>query len=242
MNGAGAINQLPVFGNKDAVLKAPATDKQDFLNLLVAQMKYQDPMNPLEGSEFAAQLAQFSSVEELRNIGSKMDNQAEANLMLAQSVNNTMATTLIGKSVRAADNMVIVNSGDQVEINYNLAGLASPVNITIVSEDGVTIRNIQLPNGGKGDNKTEWDGRDGRGNRVPPGNYFVEIEAKAPGGAPVQAMPLTIGRIGGVRFENGNPVLLLNGRTIPFGSVLEILEGSTGGNTSLLGRLMEMGN
>jgi len=241
MNNVGAINQLPVFGAQDAKLSAPVDEKQDFLNLLVAQMKYQDPMNPLEGSEFAAQLAQFSSVEELRNIGSKMDSQAEANLLLAQSVNNTMATTLIGKSVRAADNMVVYNGDDNVDINYNLSGLASPVTISVVSEDGVTLRTLSIPNAGKGDNKAEWDGRDGRGNHVPPGNYYVEIEAKSPSGSSVQAMPLTFGRIGGVRFENGNPVLLLNGRTIPFGSVLEILDSADSGASSLIGRLMGLG-
>ncbi len=242
MNSVGAINQLPVFGNAGAKMNAPVDDKQDFLNLLVAQMKYQDPMNPLEGSEFASQLAQFSSVEELRNIGNKMDSQTETNLMLAQSVNNTMATTLIGKSVRAADNTAVYNGTDAVTINYNLSGLASPVKISIVSEDGVTVRTLSIPNAPMGDNKTEWDGRDGQGNRVPPGNYYVEIEAKTRGGATVQAMPLAIGRIGGVRFENGNPVLLLNGRTIPFSSVLEILEGTGENGTGLLGRLMELGN
>ncbi len=241
MNSVGAINQLPVFGAADAKMKAPVDEKQDFLNLLVAQMRYQDPMNPLEGSEFAAQLAQFSSVEELRNIGSKMDSQAEANLMLARSVNNTIATTLIGKRVRAADNTVVFNGDDDVKINYHLSGLASPVTIKIVSEDGVTVRTLTVPNGGKGDNQVEWNGLDGRGNRVPPGNYYVTIEAKSLGGSPVQATPLAIGRIGGVRFENGNPVLLLDGRAIPFGSVLEILEDSDGG-TGLLGRLMQMGN
>jgi flagellar basal-body rod modification protein FlgD len=241
MNGVGAINQLPVFGDANATLAAPATDKEDFLNLLVAQMKYQDPMNPLEGTEFAAQLAQFSSVEELRNIGSKMDSQTETNLLLAQSVNNTMATTLIGKSVRAADNTLVFNGSSPVDLNYNLAGLASPVNFTIASEDGVTIRNLSVPNAAKGDNKIAWDGKDGRGNRVPPGNYYFEVTATAPGGASVVAMPLTIGRIGGVRFENGSPVLLLNGRSIPFGSVLEILEDTTS-NSSVLSRLMELGN
>lgn len=238
MSSVGAINQLPVFGST-ATASETNTEKQDFLNLLVAQMKYQDPLNPLEGTEFAAQLAQFANVEELRNIGAKMDEQAETDLLLAQSVNNTLATTLIGKQVRAADNTVVYGGSD-VKINYNLSGLASPVTITITTEEGATVRTMTIANAGAGDNQVEWDGRDNRGNVVPAGTYYTSIDAEGADGSNVTATPLAIGRIGGIRFENGSPVLLLNGKTIPFGSVLEILEDGES-SSGWMGSLLAMG-
>jgi flagellar basal-body rod modification protein FlgD len=240
MNQVQPISDLPVFGSSENRGPAKATNKDDFLKLLVAQMRFQDPMNPLQGSEFAAQLAQFSSVEELQNINSKMDSQTEANLMLARSVNNTIATTLIGKQVRAADDRVTFNGDDDVAIKYNLASFASPLTIEIVSDQGMTVRTLQVSSAGSGDNTAEWDGRDGRGNRVPPGEYTVSISATGTNGNRVSAMPLAIGRIDGVRFENGNPILLMEGKAIPFGAVLEILEAPA--NQSFLSRILQEGN
>lgn len=240
MNNIGAISQLPVFGAGDIKAQAPPDDKEDFLKLLVAQMRYQDPLSPLQGTEFAAQLAQFSSVEELRNIGGKMDQQTEGNLMLARSVNNTLATTLIGKQVRAEDDRLTFDGDHNVNIRFNLSGLAAPVRIEIMGDNGSTIRTIELPNAGEGDQTVVWDGRDARGNRVPLGDYQVKITATGTGGGNVVATPLAIGRIEGVRFVDGNPVLLMGGRTIPFGSVIEILDSANDG--SLLDRLMQAGN
>lgn len=237
MSIVSAISDLPVFGSQAAGPPARATEKQDFLKLLVAQMKYQDPLNPLEGTEFAAQLAQFSSVEELRNIDGKMDAQNQNNLLLAQSVNNTLATTLIGKRVRANDDGVSFDGAKSATIQYNLNTAGQDITVEIVNQDGTAVRTIKVPSASAGDNKVEWDGRDNRGNNVPIGDYQVKITGTALGTGLLTAVPMAIGRIDGISFENGNPVLIMNGRKVPFSSVVQILDtqDSTG---SLLGRLL----
>jgi flagellar basal-body rod modification protein FlgD len=233
MSTVGSISDLPVFGAQNQQAAAAPDNKEDFLKLLVAQMKFQDPMNPLQGSEFAAQLAQFSSVEQLQNINSKMDAQTQSNQLLAQSVNNTLATTLIGKQVRALDDRVVSDGEHSTTINYNLSGMAAPVTFEIQTDTGAVIRTLTQPNAASGDGSITWDGLDDRGNRVPAGTYHVNITADSPTGANVIAMPLTMGRIDGVRFENGNPVLMVNGQQVPFGSVLEILDSQTTNRRSL---------
>ena len=75
--------------------------KEDFLRLLVTQLRNQDPINPVKGEDFAAQLAQFSSVEQLQNINANLENNLEMDLLLNQALNNTLATTLIGNNVKA---------------------------------------------------------------------------------------------------------------------------------------------
>ncbi|NIS39011.1 flagellar hook capping protein, partial [Candidatus Saccharibacteria bacterium] len=75
--------------------------KDDFLKMLVTQLNYQDPLNPMESTDFSAQLAQFSSLEQLSNIDETLQASLEANYLLATSINNTMAATIIGKQVRA---------------------------------------------------------------------------------------------------------------------------------------------
>ena len=208
--------------------------KDDFLKLLVAQMRFQDPMNPLSGADFTAQLAQFSSLEQLQNIGGKLGESVEADMLLARSINNTLAATLIGKSVRAVDDRVSFDGATPVEVNYNLASRASLVTAEIVNTDGQTVRSLSNANVESGDGKLTWDGRDANGNRVPEGNYTVRFTAASPGdGTPVAIQPIIVGTVSGVRFVNGNPVLLVDGQEIPFGSVLEVLEGSSApGNQS----------
>jgi flagellar basal-body rod modification protein FlgD len=200
-----------------------ASMKDDFLKLLVAQMRFQDPLNPLEGTEFSSQLAQFSSLEQLTNIGGKLDESVQADMLLARSINNTLAATLIGKTVRAVDDQVEFDGEASVTMNYNVPTRAGQLTAEIIDENGVTVRTIVAPNVNAGDGSLVWDGRDGSGNRVPAGTYHVQLSATAPDGSTaVPAQPIVIGRVDGVRFVNGNPVLLIGEREIAFGSVLEI--------------------
>ena len=89
---------LPNIGN---VVGSAQEQKADFLNLLVTELRHQDPLNPMDSQAFASQLAQFSTLEELQNIGVKLDNALESDMILSQSINNTMAATLIGRDRRA---------------------------------------------------------------------------------------------------------------------------------------------
>ena len=74
--------------------------KDDFLKLMIEQMKNQDPLSPMEGTEFTAQLAQFSSLEQLSNMSDSLEQSINANYQLTQAVNNTMTAALIGKEVK----------------------------------------------------------------------------------------------------------------------------------------------
>jgi flagellar basal-body rod modification protein FlgD len=76
--------------------------KDDFLKLFTSQLKYQDPLKPLEGTEFTAQMAQFSSLEQLFNLNSSM----EQLVAYQMSLNNGFATSLISKTVKTTDDAV----------------------------------------------------------------------------------------------------------------------------------------
>ena len=215
----------PIVGAESGSIGGVASSsmKDDFLKLLIAQMRYQDPLSPLEGTEFSSQLAQFSSLEQLTNIGGKLDESVEADMLLARSINNTLATTLIGKTVRAVDDQVEFDGETPVTVNYNLSARAGQLMAEIVDENGITVRTIIVPNVSDGDGSLVWDGRDGSGNRMAAGTYHLQLSATAPDGTTdVSALPIVLGRVDGVRFVNGNPVLLIGDREIAFGSVLEI--------------------
>jgi len=215
---------IPVVGSgSSAATLLISEEKEDFLNLLVAQLKYQDPLNPLEGTEFASQLAQFSSLEELKNLGSKLDNGLQADILLAQSINNTMASTLLGKEVRAIQDQLSFEGEGEEEIGFDLTGSASKVTVKIFDSNGNVIRTIEDENLTAGEHSIIWDGRDGRGNMTPAGDYSIQIKAVM-SGAEVTVQPLISGRIEAVKFVDGNPVLVVNGREVSFGNVLEIID------------------
>ncbi len=222
-----------------------ASQRDDFLQLLVTQMRYQDPLNPMSGSDFTAQLAQFSSLEELQNIGGTMDRSIEANILMARSINNTLASTLIGKTITAADSKVHFGGNDDVDVNFQLQGNAHQVTVDILASNGEVVRSLEGFNLDMGTESISWDGKDNTGNRVPEGDYSVVIRASTQDGTPVLAQPVYIGRVSGVRYINGNPMLVVNEREVPFGSVIEIHEsssgaGSNGGDDSWISNLLEL--
>jgi len=98
MNVNGASSSAP----KSQTTTSPASDatsalgKEDFLKLFTAQLKAQNPLNPLDGADFTAQLAQFSSLEQLTNLNSGMKNM----VMFQGSLQNTLSVSLIGKQVK----------------------------------------------------------------------------------------------------------------------------------------------
>ena len=242
MNQVEGTGSFSVAGAGEVQRLSASSEQDDFLKLLVAQMRYQDPLNPLEGTDFTANLAQFRSLEQLQNIGSKLDQSVEADLLLARSINNTMAATLIGKTVRAVSDKVALGERGPVDINFELADRASQVTVEILSAGGEVLRTITAESLDAGFGSVAWDGRDRNGQRLPAGEYQVRISAVAPGGASVTVQPLTVGVVSGVRFIDGNPVLIVDGREIQFGSVLEILDeqdDSRDGSDSLFDRSIE---
>jgi flagellar basal-body rod modification protein FlgD len=85
--------------------------KDDFLKLLTVQLQNQDPMSPLENNELVAQLAQFSSLEQMANMNQSLQDSLDSDLLVGQLLNNTMATTLIGRSVRVGTANFHVDGG-----------------------------------------------------------------------------------------------------------------------------------
>lgn len=119
-----------------------ALGKDDFLKMLIAQLKNQDPLNPLEGTEFAAQLAEFSSLEQLSNLNSYTKQSIDSNYLLTQSINNTLVATLIGKEVKIESAEINVNGQEKITLGYELATPASSVTIKIMDENGRVVKNI----------------------------------------------------------------------------------------------------
>lgn len=194
--------------------------KEDFLKLLVAQLQNQDPLNPMESTEFTAQLAQFSSLEQLVNISSQMKNL----LLYQNSLQNTMAVNLIGKDVVFSGGTV--NLQGTADISYNLGSDASSVSISVYDSDGNMVRKISLGETSAGDNSYTWDGKDSNGNKLSDGEYSIEVSAVDSSGNTVTASTKSEGTVTGITYNNGVTYLVIDGKTkIQLGDITEINEG-----------------
>ncbi len=195
-----------------------AVDKDAFMKLLITQMRYQDPLDPMDNQQFLSQLAQFSSLEQMQSLNQKF----ESSMALTQSLNNSAAAGLIGKTVRASGDTVSVGASGPVDLGYFLPAEASTVTLTVSDGTGKVVRTLVGVEKGAGAHQLAWDGRDENGARVPEGSYSFAVNATDTDGADLQATSMVDGLVEGVTFKNGTAYLLVDGREVSLSNVLEI--------------------
>ena len=206
-----------------------ALGKDDFLKLLIVQLQNQDPMDPMKGTEFATQLAQFSSVEQLSNINSSLTESISANQVMTQSINNALAATMIGKTVKASsDSFNVAGSGD-MNLGYTLAKDAATVTVKICDNSGTLVRTITVDGAKLGDGTAVWDGRDDHGNQVATGTYSFSVEAVDSANTSITANAFVTGTVTGVRFKSDGTVFVVDGVEIPLSQIIEIVNGKDNG-------------
>lgn len=152
--------------------------QEDFMKLLVAQMKNQDPSNPAENGEFLAQIAQFSMVQGIDKLGKSFDGIA-TNFYNNQAM---QASDLVGKQVLSATN-ALTHDGETAAQGYlEIPEFANGLNIQVRSADGSLIKTI--PSAGFEPDSTyafKWDGTNEKGEAQAAGNYIVTASALVEG-------------------------------------------------------------
>ncbi|MDQ7817310.1 MAG: flagellar hook capping FlgD N-terminal domain-containing protein [Melioribacteraceae bacterium] len=201
--------------------------KDDFLKLMIQQLKNQDPLNPLDGTEYASQLAQFSSLEQLTNLNSSITKSMDINYLLTQSINNTMIATLIGKEVKIDGNNISAVGQEKIELGYNLPVQAKSVTVKIFDSNGTVVKMID-GTVEAGVSKVSWDLYDNNGIKVRNGEYTFEVDAYNMAGEKMTIPTYKVGLIDGVRFTDKGSMLLVGGAEYSISDILEIL--NNGGN------------
>ncbi|MCB0351676.1 MAG: flagellar biosynthesis protein FlgD [Bdellovibrionales bacterium] len=198
-------------------------DKDAFLKLFLAQLKNQDPTNPMQNHELAAQLAQFTSLEKLNNIDtgiSQMAKQSDPN-------KGFETLSLIGKGVSGDSSKILrTDNKAQHEIGFNLITSANEVELSVRNNAGQEVRKLVAHNLKPGANKLSWDGMLDAGNAAPEGEYNVVITAKNSSGQKVAAETRFQGRVSGVNFTAEGPVLMVGRQSIKLSDVKSIFDAS----------------
>ncbi len=197
--------------------------KYQFLQLLVTQLRNQDPLSPMKSQEFATQLAQFSSLERLMNIDDSLKDGINTDMVLAQTIQNTMATNFVGKEVLSyGDNIPLTTGESKVPLSFELADAAEKVTVKIYDENNNLVRTIKMSSLDKGRHSLNWDGKDDDGKPLSGGNYHFKVIAEDGDENSVSVKTLSRGIVSAVRYENGQPILVVNGKDVYFGDIVQI--------------------
>ncbi|HMN44450.1 MAG TPA: flagellar hook assembly protein FlgD [Povalibacter sp.] len=176
----------------------------DFLTLMTTQLKNQDPMKPLEGTEFVAQLAQFGAVSGIQNMQSSIESLSNS-LRSTQVLNGT---TLVGHDVLAAADSFTYTQGVGVNGEIDVPNGASSLQIRITDSTGALVREINVvPKDGV--NAFAWDGTYANGAPALSGDYDIEAIATV-GGERGSLEVLMSGRVSSVTIDSTGTGLTLN--------------------------------
>ena len=196
-------------------------DKDAFFKLMIAQLKNQDPMNPLKNHEMAAQLAQFSSLEQMTNMNTTLTKIEGRN----SQPENFQALNLIGKTVAGDSSRVVRTQYDKAhDFNFDLPQDAGEANVKLMSAKGDLVREYKLTNLKTGANKISWNGKNEAGVDQAAGEFFFQVEAKNNNGKKIPVKTEFQGIISGLSFSAEGPVLQVGSQTIKMKDVRQITD------------------
>ncbi len=224
------INQTGLLGaggsNAIASSATLAQTFDNFLLLLTTQLQNQDPLSPMESTEFTSQLVQFASVEQQIT----QNQSLEALVALQQSNQAVSALGFLGTTVEAFGNEIMLESG-AAEFNYILVADTEVVKITILDEDDNPVRTIEGdPSVGK--HNFVWDGLDDQGIQRADGIHKILVTALDVDGNLLDSATTTIGTVTGVAALDGVVVVKFGEISVPIANVLAVTETAAAGQTT----------
>lgn len=205
--------------NDEKTEKEDALGRDAFLTMLVAQLENQDPLNPMDGTDFSAQLAQFSQLEQLMNLNESMETLASS----FSKESDKDLVSYIGKQVTGEIDTMEVENGQVSGGFYNLSEAADVI-VNVVDGSGKTIKTLYQGSNERGAHLVRWDGTDTNGDAVEDGTYSYTVLANT--GSGYQELPTTVtGTVDGITYSNGNPYLVVQGVLMSPDSLTSVVDG-----------------
>jgi len=177
-------------------------NENDFFQLLTAQLEHQDPLNPMSGDQFAAELAQFSTANGVQNLQTGLAGQE--------------AVGLVGHNVAVGGNTLLLGQGNNATGAFNLSAAANKVTVSIADSTGKAVASINLGTMAAGMQTFSWNGTGTNGAQLTPGTYHFKVTAVGANGAAVPATSLAVVPVTGVALGGtAGPLLDLGAGLAP---------------------------
>jgi len=199
------------------VKRTSVLGQEDFLKLLTAQLQYQDPMKPMENGEFMGQMAQFSTVSGITEMGESIDSLV--NIYQGQQMSNSAA--MIGKQALVDGNWAQLKGGE-LGGAIDLTTAANDVRIDIKSDTGEVMASLGLGSQLAGTKEFTWDGVMEDGTQAPEGSYYLSATAIKDGVTSVPPMQV-YGTVNSIQLKGGEVTLNVSGQgNVSFNNVKRI--------------------
>jgi flagellar basal-body rod modification protein FlgD len=201
-----------------AMKQSLGMNKDDFMKMFIAQLQYQDPLNPQDPTAMLDQLSQLTMVEQTYN-----NNTALKNLLTAQTNASSLSSvSFIGKDVKATGSSIPFDGTSTTTLQFNQIVQTASTEISIKDAAGNVVRTIKTGALAAGDGSVSWDGCDNNGKLLSAGTYSFSVAGKTAGGNDIAATTYTTGRINGISFATGTPMLSIGSIIIPFSDVVSV--------------------
>lgn len=200
----------------DVARTSLSSDIESFLQLLTTQLKYQDPLSPMDSTEFTSQLAQFATVEQGINTNSNL----ESLLTLTRSNQAATALSYIGKTVEAKGNVNMLIDGE-TEFKYTIDKQSASTTIVVRNSAN------QVVYSGNGETKAgtydfKWDGKNTYGAQQPDGAYSVSVTTTDSEGKSGTATTFVVGTIDGADMSGDSVNVMIGSVTVPFENIVTL--------------------
>jgi flagellar basal-body rod modification protein FlgD len=215
------MSQISSVNSGSAGLGVQVTEADDlqnqFLQLLVTQMRNQDPFNTQDSGQMIEQLATFSNLEQLQGVNEKLQTQAQ----FSQSLSNQMMMQIVGKRVTVLGDEV--NIGGGTPSRTLIRTIESGIGTAKIRDDaGNVVRTINNIRVGSGFTEIKWDGLDDDGNPLPDGDYTIGVDVEGTDGGLVDVAIFSSGIVETVQFDNNYNTVIVNGRSYSPGAIVEV--------------------
>jgi len=217
-----AIDSTETASDAQSSVPVKILGKDDFLNMLIAQLQHQDPLNPTDSTDFTAQLAQFSSLEQLSNINDSLKNMEQ----FQASLTDSQAVSYIGKEITAKGNTVLLESGRPAECHFELGTNAALAAISVYDASGAFVKSFETGPLNSGRQSAAWDGTDNNGNSASPGLYRFEVQAVDAENQSLSVTPLLSSVVTGVSFKDQTVSLITGLQTVAIDDVIDVSEAA----------------
>lgn len=176
--------------------------KDDFLQLLVTQLENQDPLEPMDPEQMTAQLAQFSSLEQLNNISDSMEGLDS----MTQSLDQARALDMLGKEVLLEGNSFSLGE-NEISLSYRLENEADEVTVYVTDSSGQEVVQLSAAGTSPGEHSVTWNGENNDGDLCPSGQYTFVVEASK-AGEELTTEPFVLAQVTGVDYSESGEIML----------------------------------